>query len=43
MTEQKHNTQTKTNTFHARIENLTKIAFTNDDIQLLSKGFKYNL
>jgi hypothetical protein len=41
--EEEKDTQHITNNFYKRIENLTNITFTHQEIQLLSKGLKYNL
>jgi hypothetical protein len=32
-----------TNTFHKHVENLIDITFTNNEMELINKGLKYNL
>jgi hypothetical protein len=41
--EQCNNTHRTTHTFYKRVENLSNVAFTYDETQLLNKGLKYNL
>ena len=41
--EKSHTTTTKHNTNYTRVKNCTNTNFTQDEIQLLSKGLKYNL
>jgi hypothetical protein len=38
-----NNTKQDTHAFFKRVENLTNVTFTNDEINLLNKGLKYNL
>jgi hypothetical protein len=38
-----HNNLTTQHTFFKRIENITTISFTNEELELLNKGLKYNL
>jgi hypothetical protein len=42
-TKEHHNNTQEKHTFFKRIENLTNITFTEDEMQLLNKGLKYNL
>jgi hypothetical protein len=41
--EQDSNTHKGKHTFHNRVENMSNVTFTGDEIQLLNKGLKYNL
>jgi hypothetical protein len=41
--EQLNNADTITNKFYKRVENVSNITFTDEEIQLRSKGLKYNL
>jgi hypothetical protein len=42
-TKEHHNNVQEKHTFFKRTENLTNITFTEDKMQLLNKGLKYNL